>query len=150
MVKALGPEMSAYRILIIAGRHASITPYEPLIYASFLHSLRLGNEWFQDIETDVYYKAYHDVLQRCLTSADAQVRLAVLDDDRDVCLGWSLSRGPILDYVFVKEDKLTSFRKQGIGSALLPRKFDTITQLTRIGRNIWKTKFPQVSFNPFR
>ena len=150
MAKALGIEVSSYRVLSYEPQGPAFKPYEALVCASFLHSLRLGNKWFHDIHTEIYYKTYHDLFERYLNAPTAIVRLAVLDEDKDVCLGWSLTRGSVLDYVYVKEDSLISFRKQGIGKSLLPKEFDTISHLTREGRAIWKAKFPKVIFNPFR
>ncbi len=73
------------------------------------------------------------------------MKLAVLTDDRDVVLGFSVSRGKVLDYVHVQKD----LRKQGIGTALIPLGIDTITHLTKSALPIWGSKYGSWKFNPF-
>lgn len=136
-----------YKIESLSGSDPALKPYKNLIYASWLKSLRFGNNWFQDIESDIYYKVYHDFIDRILDRPNTCVRLAVLTDDLDVCVGWSVSEGAILHYVFVKGD--IKGRKQGIGRSLVPDNITTITHITKTGRSIWKSKAPQLVFNPF-
>lgn len=73
------------------------------------------------------------------------VALAVLTDDTDVVLGWSVYEGSILHFVFVKRDA----RKQGIGTELIPKNAEVITHLTKSGKAIWKKKHQYLKFNPF-
>jgi len=139
--------MSVYQIVRYHGSDPALTPYKNLIYTSFMKSLRFGNDWFKDIDSDSYFKTYHQVIDALLHRPYAQVSLALLTEDLDTCVGWSLSEDKTLHYVFVKGD--IQARRHGIAKDLIPKDFDTITHLTKIGRSIWKEKYPNVSFNPF-
>jgi hypothetical protein len=74
-----------------------------------------------------------------------QVRLAVLGDDSDVVLGFSCSRGDVLDYVHVHKD----YRRNGIGCSLISEGIQTITHLTHNGMSFWTAVLPNTKFNPF-
>lgn len=130
----------------MAATDPRLLPYKNLIFSHFLHSLRAGNPWFQAIDTGAYYTAYHRLIEQLLSRPDCTVRIAVLTDDPDVALGWSLSRPNVLDYVFVKRDQ----RKQGIGRALLPEFFTSVTHLTSLGEMLKERLFPLVKFDPFQ
>lgn len=139
--------MSAYKVISLHGSDPSLGAYLSLIHSTFKRSLRYGNDWYKLIDKDCYYQAYNQVVTVLLSRPAALVRLAVLTDDPDTCLGWSLSEEKTLHYVFVKAN--VGIRKLGIGTHLLPKEFNRITHLTRIGREIWQSKFPEVVFNPF-
>ena len=119
--------------------------YQALVYSKWLHSLRFDNDYFKLMDKHPYYTIYHKFLEQLLAKPDCKVRLAVLTDDHDVVLGFSVSRGTILDYVHVHKD----MRKQGIGTALVPQGIETITHLTNIGLSIWASKMNNTRFNPF-
>lgn len=137
--------MSTYKILTYAGHDPAIKPYRSMIYSDFMRSLRFGNEWYKLIDSDCYYAVYKQIIDRLLLRDDTVVKLAVLSDDLDNCLGWSLSEGITLHYVFVKKD----LRHQGIGAELMSSPFKQVTHLTKIGQSIRKNKFPTTKFNPF-
>jgi len=118
--------------------------YTSLIYSKWLRSLRYGNDYFKLIEPDSYYKTYNKHIEFILTRPNAVIRLAVLADDHDVVLGFSVVRDNILDYVHVHKDQ----RRQGIGTALVPSGISTITHLTKIALAIWPDH-PNWDFNPF-
>jgi GNAT superfamily N-acetyltransferase len=136
--------MSAYTITVATARMLS-PQYKPLIYSKWLRSLRFGNDYFLRILQDAYYKSYHRYITSILDSKDALVCLAVLSDDRDVVLGFSVSRGNILDYVHVHKD----YRGNGIAKALVPRCIDTFTHITKLAQRILDEKYKDWKFNPF-
>jgi GNAT superfamily N-acetyltransferase len=119
--------------------------YVNMIFSKWLRSLRYGNDYFKLINSDAYFLHYNEFVFRILKNPAAIIRLAVLTDTPDVVLGWSISRGPILDFIHVHKDQ----RKQGIGTALMPKGISTITHITRIGMSIWSSKYPELIFNPF-
>lgn len=120
--------------------------YHNMIYSRWLRSLRHGNDWFKLIDSDEYYRNYHKVLENILDGPnEASIRLAVLSDDHDVVLGYSVCRGDCLDYVHVQKD----FRGMGIGRALVPANINWISHLTHTGLRIWGSKMGGVKFNPF-
>ncbi len=110
-----------------------------------MRSFRYGNDYMKLADSDSYYRSYEIYLTLLLYKPEAVVRLAVLTDDPDVALGFSVVRGPILDYVHVHKD----FRKQGIGKKLVPNDIETITHLTKTGMKLWSTKLPKATFDPF-
>ncbi len=137
--------MSSYKILSLSGSDPALRSYEAMIYSDFLKSLRYGNEWYSLIDSDRYFGVYKQVIASLLKRPLSNVRLAVLTDDPDTCLGWSLSEGKSLHYVFVKKDT----RLQGIATELLPKNFTQVTHLTKAGRAIWCNKYQNAIFDPF-
>ena len=116
-----------------------------MIYSDFMKSLRYGNPWYKLIDSDCYFGVYPKLIDGLLARANSLVRLACLSDQLDTCLGWSLSEGDKLHYVFVKLDQ----RNQGIGQSLIPKDFLQVTHLTQVGQAIREAKFPETIFNPF-
>lgn len=112
------------------------------IMATWLRGLYYGNPWFKEIEKDNFMAKYHDIISRMLTKPTAQVYVAVLKDDLDVILGYSVTEPKIIHWVFVKE----AWRKMGIATALVPKDADTATHLTMLGK---KLKPQSMEFNPF-
>jgi len=116
--------------------------FHRVIVGPFLSTLRYGNEMFKLIEQDSYYKTYPVYIEHLLIRPQSQIRIAMLSDK--TVLGWSLSENETLHYVWVKKE----VRRQGIGKALLPKKFSKISHVTNIGLSIWP-KYPEVKFDPF-
>ncbi len=142
--KSAGSELTSYSVISYAG---SFLPQEfrALVFAKWLRSLRHSNDYFKLMDAGAYYSAYHGYVASILAKLDTRVRLAVLTDDRDVVLGFSVARGKVLDYVHVQKDQ----RKQGIGTALIPDGIETITHVTRFSLPIWGSKYGSWKFNPF-
>jgi len=135
--------MSTYSIITVP--QEKLDPYRALIFQRWLKTLRYGNDMFRLTDQKSYYRAYHAYIDRILAKEDTRIRLAVLSEDHDVVLGFSVSRGNVLDYVHVLQDQ----RKIGIGKHLVPKEIDTITHLTRTGLEIWANKYPKWKFDPF-
>ncbi len=136
--------MSSYQVVSYEG-HALPKTYHALVFARWLKTLRSNNEYFRLIDSDSYYKSYHRYIEKILDELDSVVRLAVLSDDQDIVLGFSVVRFPVLDYVHVHKDQ----RRQGIAKCLVPPGIDTISHLTKIGMTIWGSKYGHWKFNPF-
>ncbi len=119
--------------------------YLGLVFSKWLKSLRYGNELYKLIEPQAYWPIYHKYLEKIMGAQDAIVRLAVLTDDKDVVLGFSVSRGIILDYVYVHRDH----RALGIGSHLIPKDIKHFTHVTKMGILLWRQKYRSWTFNPF-
>lgn len=139
-------EIATYKILVLGGSDSRLEPYKGLVFSNFLNSLRYGNTWFKAIDSHAYYATYQNMLERMLSRQGCTVRIAVLSDDPDVALGWSISRPNCLDYVFVKRKQ----RRQGIGRALLPEAFASVSHLTSLGEMLKKIYFPSAKFDPFQ
>jgi GNAT superfamily N-acetyltransferase len=115
------------------------------VLSKWKRSLRHGNDYFKLVRAGDYYDAYDLYLARLLAEDRCAVRLAVLDEDADVILGFSVARANVLDYVYVHKDA----RGAGIARALIPLGIDTISHLTKTGLMLWSNKFPDWAFNPF-
>lgn len=141
--EATQPQGTSVVILKITG---DLTPpFLNLILSRWKNSLRNGNDYFKLASPIPFHRAYDYYVRDLLNRPNCRVRLAVLSDDQDVVLGFSVTRGSTLDYVHV----LSDFRRQGIGKLLVPPGIDTITHLTRTGLTIWGSKYPKWSFNPY-
>lgn len=129
--------------------HSSKLPtnYTALVYSRWLRSLRFGNPLFRKITSHQYYKHYHIYIEKLLAKPDSLTRLAVLEEDHDVCLGFSVSREDVLDYVHVHTDN----RHIGIGTSLVPKGISTFTHITAIAIEIWNSReeYRHLKFNPF-
>lgn len=131
--------------------------YIGLIFAKWLKSLRHGNDFFKLIDPTCYWPTYREHIARTLLKPETVVRLAVLADDHDVVLGFSVCRVTVLDYVWVLRIRIrtptgiqaTTYRGKGIGKSLVPKEIDTITHLTKTGLSIWGSKYGHWRFNPF-
>ena len=119
--------------------------YQAFILAKWKRSLRSGNDYFKLIDPNSFYKAYDRYTQLLLARPDSIIRIAVLSDDPDVALGWSLIEGDTLHYVFVQAEQ----RNKGIAKNLVPVKINWFTHLTHTGARIW-SKHKEVKLDPFR
>lgn len=121
--------------------------YEAMVFSRWLRSLRNGAPWFEHIDSEAFYKNYHSYIENLMQKPDSLIKLAILTEDPDVVLGFSVSRENVLDYVHVQHEQ----RKQGIGSKLLPPMMTTMSHLTQLGMEIWqkRVKYKHLKFNPF-
>ncbi len=118
--------------------------YTGLVYSRWLKSLRYGNEYFKLIDNDVYFHVYHDYLTLLLNREGVEINIAVLSDDVDVVLGFSVKEAGVLHFVHVHKDQ----RKRGVGRTLAGQ-FTHFTHITTIAAQIWNSKYPNAKFNPF-
>ncbi len=137
-------EESSYSVIAYLGQSLPKN-YEGLVFAKWLRTLRQGNSFFKLAEPASYYAHYQLYISKILNSPGAIVRLAVLTEDPDVVFGFSVSRGEILDYVYVHKDA----RRKHVGKSLVNFDFKFVTHLTTVGMTIWAAKYPEVQFDPF-
>lgn len=114
------------------------------IYSTWLKGLRYGNDWFSFITKEAYFTFYHRIIELILEKPNVIIKVACLKEDPDVILGYSVSEGLVLHWVFVK----SAWRKIGIAKDLVPE-FKSVSHITAIAKSILITKFPTVEFNPF-
>lgn len=115
-----------------------------LVFSTWLKSYHTSSLYSKNIPKDVFFAEHHGLIERIL-ARDPVVRLAVLPDDPEVVLGWSVSEPDAVHYVYVKPP----FRRYGVATALLAhvnRPF-TFTHYTYILRDL---KLDGCSFNPYR
>ena len=94
-------------------------------------------------EPKAFYARWGAYIDSILAHPDSVIKLAVLTEDKDVCLGFVAFRSSILDYGYVHADH----RRCRIFSRLLPAGIEMTTHLTKDGREIWKKR--KWTFNPF-
>lgn len=119
--------------------------YQSMIFSQWLRSLRFGNPFFKNIIALDFFRNYHAFLDNLMKKPSSQIRLAVLTDDHDICLGFCVSREDVLDYIHVQRDN----RRIGIGTKLLPEGITAFTHITVVGKDIWQKKYKRWKFNPF-
>lgn len=118
----------------------------PFIYSTWLKGLRFGNDVFNLIEQESYFKNYHRVIEAILNRPDTHIAVACLNDDPTTILGYSiLGETGTVHYVHVKQ----AFRRFGIARGLCPKEIKKVTHITKAGWNILKDKFPQAHYDPF-
>lgn len=137
-------ELATFSIL---HHHAAILPanYIPMLFSKWMRSLKSGNHFYKYARPSSFYDHYHRFITHLINQPTAQVTLAVLSDDHDVVLGFSVHRGAVLDYVYVHPEQ----RGQKMSNHLIPSGITTFTHITRIGEIIWKAKYPDWIFDPF-
>jgi GNAT superfamily N-acetyltransferase len=139
------PQVDSYQIISYPGNKLP-EAYKPLVFSKWLRSLRYGNDYFKLMEPVSYYHSYHLFIEKLLANPSSVVRLAVLQDDYDVVLGFSVCRANVVDYLHVQRD----YRRKGIGTALVPADTAIVTHLTRNGMSFWASRLPKAKFDPFQ
>ena len=138
-------QLASYKVLVLPGEDV-IGDARHFILSKWLRSLRYENDFFRLIAAPAYWTAYQVHIKRILSQAT--VAVAVLTDDPDVILGFSVYRGSALDYVYVHKHH----RRLGIARTLVPAGIDTITHLTKNALTIWGSheRARSWKFDPFR
>lgn len=111
------------------------------ILSTMLKGLYYGSRFWSEVDQDAFFKNYEPFIKNLMIKS--QVKIACLEDDQDVILGYSMFDHNILHFIFVKK----SYRKLGIGRKLFPDNIDTVSHLTDIGNSIRKRI--NLKFNPF-
>lgn len=116
------------------------------VMATFLRGLYYGDSWFSLIPKQVFMESYKPVGEAFLTSPKAKIKIACLQEDQDVILGYSIlsTDNNTIIWVFVKK----TWRLQGLAKALTPSNPKAVMHLTDLGRRLL-TKLPNTIFNPF-
>lgn len=113
------------------------------VLASMLRSLYYGNEFYNKIEKASFFKNYEVIVKQILDKS--QTVVAVLQEDEDVILGYSIGAPEVLHFVFVKQ----AWRKQGIAKKMFNLyNFTTVTHLTKVGDPIRERI--GLTFDPFK
>lgn len=117
-----------------------------LIAGTWLPSLYYGNDWLKEVEKDLFFSKYLEVIVRLMGRDTVYFNAAVLKRDPDTIVSYAVlepnKTGTTLHFVYTKPD----WRKKGIGGDLIPTDLNEVTHLTKIGRAI---KPKSVIYNPF-
>jgi len=116
----------------------------PFIYASFLKGLYYDNEFYNMIPKADFMENYKRVVESLLFKC--QVNIACLKEDPSVIVGYSITTGNTLHWLYVKK----SWRKQGVAKLLVPVLPNFFSHFTNLGLILRKTKYPELTFNPFK
>jgi hypothetical protein len=119
--------------------------YVNLIRSRWIRTYKKDNAYMKLVHPPSYYFSYNNYIANVLLRPTVKVWLAVLQEDDDVVLGFSVIEGTILHYVHVPKP----YRRQHIGTMLVPDGIQWFTHLTTIGMRIWSVKAPNARFNPF-
>lgn len=114
------------------------------IFATWLKGLRFGNDWYGLIDSKIYFRVYHEVIEGLMSRPNITVKVACLKEDPKVLLGYAVYSGPRLDWVHIKR----SWRGIGLARDLIPTSITTVSHLTAAGRSILK-KHEGIVFDPF-
>lgn len=107
---------------------------EGFIYATWRNSSYFGSGMHKE-HADRFFKKL--TLKIRQTLRNALVFIACLEDDPMTIIGYSVSTGTHLDWIYVKPGEDDCFRKKGIATMLMPKTIETVTdQLTKVGREI--------------
>lgn len=137
-------EKASFQIHPYPGRYLPFN-YRNFVLARWKRSYRYGNDLIKLIDRDGYYTAYDAYMPQVLNRENTKVRLALLGEDLDVAIGFSIMENNILHYVYVQKD----FRRNGLGRHLVPDKIEFFTHLTKSGMELWSVKVRDARFNPF-
>jgi ribosomal protein S18 acetylase RimI-like enzyme len=102
---------------------------EAFVYASWSAGISYG--------TDLEFASLKQLNRRLKYTLEvSRVFIACLSDSPEIIIGYCVSEGTHLHWVYVKPD----FRRQGVATMLVPKDIKTVQEdtLTKIGRSIWK------------
>lgn len=119
--------------------------YINLVKSRWIRTYRRDNDFMKMTYAPSYYANYNAYIQSLLQRPKLEVRFAVLAEDTDVVLGFSVLERDVLHYVHVPK----AYRKKGIAGLLVPKDISWATHITKIGLRIWP-KWPKVKLDPFR
>lgn len=102
----------------------------PFILDSWLKTLRVNNDFFRQIDRDIYKLIYPEIVTRLVRTH--RTRVACLKEDDDVIIGYVCTNSDTLHWVFVKNQ----WRGLGIMKDLVPNGLTFISHTTRLFRPI--------------
>jgi hypothetical protein len=116
------------------------------LLATWLRGLYYGDTWFSIIPKDIFMKSYHHIATGILAHPTTVIKIACLNDDPEVILGYAVltEDETVLHWVFVKK----AWRTIGICKSLVPSTVATVTHLTKTGIGML-SKRKGIVFNPF-
>lgn len=111
------------------------------VLSTMLKGLFYGSKFWGEVDQSAFFNNYEPFLKTLMMKSS--LRIACLEDDQDVILGWSMYSGPTLHFMFVKK----SYRKLGLAKLLFPDTITSVSHITDSGNSIRKKL--NLTFNPF-
>src|ERR1022692_61729 len=116
--------------MLINGTEVTIREPRPedinFILSTMLKGLFYGSKFWNEVDQTSFFQNYEPFLKTLMLRSE--IKIACLDDDQDVILGYSMAKANVLHFLFVKK----SYRKLGIGKLLYPSGIDTVSHITDI------------------
>lgn len=132
--------------MLVNGTEVTIRDPKPedinFILSTMLKGLFYGSKFWAEVDQTSFFSNYEPFIKHLMLRS--QIKIACLDDDQDVILGYSMANGNTLHFLFVKK----SYRKLGIGKLLYPAGIDTVSHITDIGNSLRKKL--ELKFDPWR
>lgn len=124
---------------IVKIRDAALGDYH-FIIASWLQGYFHSQPFFKEMKLHTFCSFYEKVVKALM--AKSVMKVACLESDPDVIIGYSVHQSPILHWVFVRP----AWRNKKVATALVPKDITTVTHLTVAGT---AAKPKHWEFNPF-
>lgn len=116
------------------------------ILSTFLRGLYHGNYYFKNIDSDIFYRNYEQVVKNILSRSTVEVIVCCLKEEPSVIIGFAiLESKEILHWIYVKR----AWRVQGVARSLVPIDLQYVTHLTESGKSILKKQERNIKYNPF-
>lgn len=120
------------------------------IKTTWAKGLYYGNDWFKEIEKNIFFDRYPKIIQDKLDSKSIHVLCACMKGDPEIVFSFLIyslvdQDSKIIHWIFTKK----GFRKFGLAKKLIEhdqKKVMGVSHLTKIGRSI---KPKEWIFNPF-
>ena len=127
----------------------TLRPFDEILDFSYISSTwlrgnRYGNDYFREIQTDLYYAHYAKVINNIMSDPNTVVTIACDSAYPPWIGGYSVFNKDALVWVFVKE----VYRNKGIAKLLTEHiKFKEVKSITKMSTPIVKRK--GLIFNPY-
>lgn len=113
------------------------------IYSTFKKGLYFGNDYKTTINEETFFNNYQKILDYMLGSG-AQVNILALKEDPRIVVSYCIFKENRVIWTYTKAD----WRRMGLTGWVLPKGFDTVVNLSRVGKAILKNH-PEIIYNPF-
>lgn len=134
-----------YKIISIRSNEPRFKLYRAFVANTFLDGMKYGNDTFKKIDRKVFFDKYNALLA-VLFHKPIIVKIAVMANDPDHYLGFSMIDGNTLHFVYVRPE----VRGGGIARELVPNdQIKQFSHITKLGNRIWKERRKEWIFNPF-
>lgn len=115
------------------------------IFSSWKRSLYYTKP-YRYIDPSTYHRCHGQLIERILNSPNVQIKVACLEDDPNIIVGYSVFQPKTLHWIYVKED----WRRQRIADKLYPQGVQFCSHMTATF-HIIRSANPRywVVFNPY-
>lgn len=114
------------------------------IVRTWIESLRHGNDLYREIPEHILFENYRTLIGQIILKPGIEIKIACLREEPGLIIGFSISHGNVLHYVYVREP----WRRIGIAREIVSCETKYVTHITFIGMDIKRKK--NLIFDPFR